>query len=714
MIATRQPFTNRAANRVVAGLLLALAIGTGPHAGAQPAVTDKVAEPKKAAESDPNSEQVNWVTFGFGGVSTGGDRTQFQERWGRSKGLLGGLEDLHYELMFGKKGMFELDSRAMYGGQDFSVRLEVVDPDRGFVRGGFREFRTWYDGSGGYFPRTGAAFSFYDEDLGVNRGGFWVEGGLTPPDGPMLTLRYAREFRKGTKDSLIWGDSTQGGTTRGLVPSLRELNEIRNRIDADLKHTIGKSDVGLGLRLDLVENNNAFKERRRPGEAADRYITQRDVFESDMLNVRAFTETRLNDRTLLTSGYSYTRLDTDIGGSRIYGGAFDVPYSTVYPGKQARDEGYVNLTGGSIMDQYVMNVSLRLEPAADWVVVTSLRAERLDTDGLSSFTENTTGTAAGFPASSALMLNSRQNGFVNVTEAIEARFTGFTNWVLYARGEWSESDGYLRELEQDLTAGTTGVSRSTDSERFTQKYTVGANWYPLRRLHLSGQYYHKSRENDYFNITDSTPNNAGTDRYPAYIREHTFQTDDLNVRATWRPRPNVTSVTRYDFQVSSIETVGGSLGGIESAKTTAHIISQTLTWVPWSRLFLQGSFSYALDATTTPYGAITGAAAGLVSDARNDYWQASTAATFVLDDKTDFKASYFYYRANNFIDNSGVSMPYGTSAQDHSVSAALIRNFSKAVRGTLSYGYFAHRDETSSGRDSYGAHLFFSTITYRF
>ncbi len=695
---------------LIAGTLLL----TSP-AGAQTASTNKVAEPKKAeAAADPNEEPVNWVTFGFGGAAVKGDRAQFQERWGRQPGVLGGLEDFHYELMFGQKGLLELDGRAMYGGQDFSVKLKVVDPDHGFVKAGFHQFRTFYDGSGGYFPRTGGAFSFYDEDFGVDRGEVWIEGGLTPPDGPMLTLKYAHEYRKGRKDSLVWGDSTQGGTTRGLVPSFRELNEARNRIEANMKHTLGVTEFGLGLRLDLVDNNNAFKERRRPGEAADRYITQRDIFESDMFNVRAFTESRLNEAVWLTTGYSYTRLNTDIGGSRIYGASFDAPYLPVYAGKQARDEGYVNLSGGSIVDQYVMNLSLRLELAENWVLVPSLRAEKLDTTGSALFTENTTGTVAPFPASSALNLNTRQNGYQTISEALEARFTGFTNWLIYARGEWSESDGYLRELEQDLTAGTTGVSRSTDSDRFTQKYTIGANWYPLRRLHFSGQYYHKARENHYTHLTDSTPNTVGTDRYPAYIREHTFKTDDFNLRATWRPRPNLTSVTRYDYQISTIETYAGSLAGIESGKTTAHIISQNLTWVPWPRLFWQANFSYALDSTTTPYRQITGAAANLVSDSRNDYWQAGTALTFVVDDKTDFQANYFFYRANNFINNDGVSMPYGTSAQDHAVNAAFIRNFSKAVRGTLSYGYFVHHDETTGERDNYDAHLVFSTITYRF
>ena len=683
--------SKQAVSRALPALLLAILAWTEPHVGAQPVATNKVAE-LKPAEAEPGEAPVNWITFGLGGVSTSGNRAQFQERWGMKQGVLGGLQDFHYELMFGKKGMLELDGRAMYGGEDYSVKLQVVDPDRGFLRAGFRQFRTWYDGSAGYVPATGSAISLGSDELSLNRGEFWIEAGLTPPDGPMLTLKLSRDYRKGTKDSLIWGDSTQGGVTRGMVPSFRELDEIRNRVLADLRHTVGKSDFGIGLRLDLVDNDSKFKERRTPEAAGvgNRYVTQRDVFESDMFNIRAFTETRLNEQALLTSGYSYTRMDTDLGGSRIYGASFDAPYSPAYV-----DSGYTSLSGGSIVDQYVMNLSLRLEPFPDFVIVPSLRAEKIDTG------DNSTYSVANVPTG----ITRVQSGFLTVSEALEARFTGFTNWVLYARGEWSEGDGYLREQSTPV------ILRNTDSERFTQKYTLGANWYPLRRLHFSGQYYHKTADNDYTHLTDSTANTlVGGNRYPAFLRENNFQTDDVNLRATWRPLPNITSVTRYDYQISRIIMRGDNLGSVESGQTTGHIISQNLTWVPWSRLFLQGSFSYALDSTTTPASSIT----RTVTDARNDYWQTSATLTFVVDDQTDLQASYFYYRANNFINNSSISMPYGTSANDHAVNVGLIRNFSKTVRGSLSYGYFRHRDETSGGIDNYDAHLVFSTVSYRF
>jgi len=387
----------------------ALMLWVGEDAWAQTTTTNKVTEAKPAAEAS-GEEPLNWITTGIGGAFTSGDQTQFQERWGTRRGFIGGLQDFHYERFLGKKGVLELDSGAMYGGEDYSLHLRVADPDIGFVRGGFHQFRRWYDGSGGYYPATGRRFSLYNEDYAVERGEVWIEAGLTPPDGPTLTLKYTHSYRNGTKDSLIWGDSTQGATQRGMVPSFRTLDEKRDRIEADARQAFGRTDVGLGLRVEMVDNNNGFYERRRPGEAASRFVTQRDVYESDLFNARAFTESRFNDAVMLTTGYSYTRLNTDVGGSRIYGGAFDVPYAGVYPGKQARDEGFVNLVGGSIIDQYVMNLALRVEPAEDWVLVPSVRAEKLDTTGNTQITENTTGTGAGFPASSARALNQRQRG----------------------------------------------------------------------------------------------------------------------------------------------------------------------------------------------------------------------------------------------------------------------------------------------------------------
>src|SRR6185369_9305784 len=152
----------------------------------------------------------------------------------------------------------------------------------------------------------------------------------------------------------------------------------------------------------------------------------------------------------------------------------------------------------------------------------------------------------------------------------------FTNWVLYVRGEWLEGEGNLteRQAETDPDAPATTIVRDTDSGRFTQKYLAGVNWYPRRRLNLAAQYYHKIKRNDYTHLQDSTTNAPPSgNRYPAYLVDQDFEQDDFNIRCTWRPANNLTLISRYDFQLSTVHTKADLLADVESGKTTSHIFS---------------------------------------------------------------------------------------------------------------------------------------------
>ena len=94
----------------------------------------------------------------------------------------------------------------------------------------------------------------------------------------------------------------------------------------------------------------------------------------------------------------------------------------------------------------------------------------------------------------------------------------------------------------------------------------------------------------------------------------------------------------------------------------------------------------------------------------------STTATvgLALDEKTDLQASYFYYRAHNFVDNSGASFPYGTGAQEHAVTAQISRQMNPHVRWTLKYGFYENNDKLYAGLTDYRAHVILSTLQYRF
>ncbi|RME93912.1 MAG: hypothetical protein D6766_07305, partial [Verrucomicrobia bacterium] len=253
--------------------------------------------------------------------------------------------------------------------------------------------------------------------------------------------------------------------------------------------------------------------------------------------------------------------------------------------------------------------------------------------------------------------------------------------------------------------------RATDDDRTAQKYVVGANWYPASRLSLSTEYFHKIRDNDFDHPGDTTSNLPGSlMRYPAFLRAQSFDTDDVSFRASFRPAGTLRVVGRYDFQRTTLDTRPDNLSEIQTSEMTGHIASGSISWVPWARLYLMGMVSYVFDRTETPASAAT----PLVADAHNDYWSLTASVGYALDERTDLEVQYLYYLADNYVDRSAVSTPYGAGAEQHGILVGLNRRFNARTRLGLQYGFFDYQDELSGGHRDYQAHLLYTTLSYRF
>ena len=659
----------------------------------------------------------NWFDVSVGGNFVSGNKAAFSERHQLPRDLYGGVEEFHYEQDIGKKGLLEIDGRGIFDNEDYALKINLEHPDYGFVRGGYREFRTWYDASGIYLPINDGWIEHMDDEFTLDRGELWFETGLRMPNVPELTFRYSHQFRDGGKGSTIYGETGLGVTPqRGVVPSFWEIDEERDIFELEGKHTIKETDLGLVLRYEMSEQDNARKMRRRPFEAQDRRLTQRDQVDTDLFHVRATSQTWLTDTIFFTTGYAFTTLDTDLGGSRIYGADYDAVYDPLFGRRQGRDEGFLDLVGGSKLEQHVANINLMFTPAENLTIVPSLRFENQDQKGVSQFLETNVGTDAALTPSQEALENTSDRGILDVSEGLEVRYTGLTNWVFYARGEWLQGEGDVSERQIDLLEGRVDISRDTDSTRFTQKYVAGANWYPMARMNLAAQYYYKTRENEYDHPLDQAPNNTGGNRYPAYIVDQNFKTHDINFRVTLRPMSQLTLVTRYDFQMTTFDNQMDFLSSVESAESTAHIFGQTITWVPFSRLYLQGSLNYVIDRTESeavphlnplPNG-------GQIQRSDNDYINATAMAGYVLTDKDDLQAQYFFYKANNYTDNSTLGVPYNSGNEEHGITASLIHRFTAAMQWTIKYGFYTASDQLSGGRDDYEAHMVYSSYRFMF
>jgi hypothetical protein len=222
---------------------------------------------------------------------------------------------------------------------------------------------------------------------------------------------------------------------------------------------------------------------------------------------------------------------------------------------------------------------------------------------------------------------------------------------------------------------------------------------------LAFQYYHKIKANEYRATRDNTTSTA--DRYPAYITDQDFETDDFNVRVSWRPAPLLNFVTRYDYQQSTITSTEVGLPEAESSDYTSHIISQSATWSPTGRLYVTGNVNVTFDQVATP-------AYAFVKHGDNNYVNGSLGGGYALAKLDDVYFDYSWFRASNFIDNSQTSLPYGLSQKQQAASITWVRRQTEQLIYTVRYGYITNTDGTTGGRNDFDAHTIYGKVQYHF
>jgi hypothetical protein len=679
-------------------------------------------------------EYKNWIELGIGGNIINGDVAQFKQEHRISGDVFGGIQDLHFEETFGKNGLFSVDGHAIWDNNDYDITVQLSQPNVGYIKAGYTEFRSWYDGNGGFLPTQGGTwFPPPIPEMHIDRGEAWVELGLRLPDWPEITIHYSHEFRQGQKDSTIWGDTSLTGLainpTRKIIPSFRDIDETRDIFAFDASKTFGNTDVLLGMRYEHNENDDSLNMERNAGQigvvpGGQRFVTQHQKDDVDLFSGHSITETRLTDTLWFTTGYSYTTLTNDLSGTRIFGTHFDSAFGEPVPTLGQRDHAFLDLAGTAQVNEHVVNANLFWMPLESLAVLTGFRYthENLDTDSSFLAEEPVPNTPPFSPINPAHGFHygppepgfgERLADYDRFAQRLELRYTGIANWLFYAEGEWEEEYGHINEnqnIDEDVP-----LDKNTNA--LGQKYTIGANWYPMMRLSLSGQYYHKIASYDEDIISAAFPRLINQD----------WNTDDLNVRITFRPKiptrlGTLALVTRYDFVHTTIDgqwevfSDGELLAELQTGEIKKHVITESINWNPLARFYLQANVSYTLNQTDTPANDINLVpnTSPTVVNFRNDYWTVTSAFGYIIDDRTDFYAEYSFYCANDHFKNAVVAVPYGLGATEHTASASITRQVTKQMRLLLRYSYFNYRDVTSGGHNNYEAHALYSGLQYRF
>lgn len=676
-----------------------------------------------AADQEPAYE--NYIDLSTGYSLQQGDRAGFQRGTQMRKDGYLGIEDLRYTREIDDTTSLKLRGKALAGNGDYLLDLVINKDEVGFLKFGFKQFRTYYDGSGGVWPSTGQSFTIFDEAQHIDRSNLWFEAGLNRPDQPSFVLRYDYLTRKGEKPSSSWSDSglpVSAAATRYIIPAFWEIDEKRHVVQGDVAKHGEKTAWNVGLRFDKGEYDNSRKIRRRVAEpTADRYVTNREGQEFDIFQIRGSYLVDITEQIKLTTAVSRTKIDTTLSGSRVVGANWDAAYSDNYPGKQARDEGYFALPGQDLgkseMTQTIANISLMYRPLEHLTIVPSLRFEKTEWDNEVEFVE-TNFNPVTVTIREDVLAESKKD-WKTYNYGVGLRYTGVQNLTFNVRADLSSSEGNLDEtriLEPGLPAQTISVDRDSELERTTQKFSFTTNWYPRHGVTVAAQYYYRARQNDYRAIRDTTPNTVtSSDRYPAYVSNQDFETNDFNVRLTWRISPTFRTVTRYDYMTTKINSQEVGLPFGESMTTDQNIVSESITWNPAARWFIQGNVSLTSEELTSPAVFATGTAANLVTKSNNDYVSYNLSTGYAVDDQTDLLVDYTSYEVtDNFIDNSAVSTPYGTLVKTDIVGVTYKRQLDRRTSLQLRYAYVNSEDPAFNGKADYKANVVQAKLQYRF
>ncbi len=683
---------------LVGASLLALA--------AQARAADPVIKPEQAYEGGTNTYN-NWIELSGGVLMNTGNGNQAAQGQRLNPGGFGGIQDLHYQDEVAKKTTFTLDGHSIFDQHDYSVTAGLAKEDVGYVRFLVENFRTWNSGIGGYVPSDRKAYALPGGPLSLDRGQFGFEAGLRLPDQPNITLKYDHAYRNGQENSTSWGpEHDSSGNTYRAYPGILDLDEKTDTVQLDLTHHYEKINYGVGGTYQHGDLTDTRKETFWQGEPAQQKVTDQQGTTYDMFSAHTFADSWVKTNLFLSGAFTYANLDDTFSGSRIYGDDFDAPYSPTYPGLSY---GYNRLNGNAHKNQYIWNVNLMAVPTKTFTITPSVRVQKEDWNADSAGTGTLGTDTSPFNSSSG-------RDDLELTERLEARYTGVTNWVFSAGGQWTEGQGNYHEnggLTQVNNIGPTPVNYVTDDERFFQKYFANARWYPVRRASLDFGGYYKLSHYDFNSSQDNTPNDGSTgNAYPGFIQFQSMETIDGSVRLTLRPLNSVSTVSRFEYQHSTINTEPASNSGLseqESEKLNSKIFGQNVNWTPLNWLAFQVGGNYVLSTTETPNSSYSQS----VLNSQNNYWTINFNSDIALNEKTDLNLGYFYYHADDFkIPTTG--LPLGAGAENQSATATLTRRITQNLRLTLKFAYTHYEDKSTDGYGNYNTYLVSSGLQYRF
>ena len=676
-----------------------------------------------------------------------GDTAAFAQRSGTSSNGTYGIEDLFITKDLGNDINMKVNGKAMDGSEDYLGTINFSKDDFGSVEVGYKRYRIFYDGVGGFFPLADKFQRMSNENLHVDRSAFWFTAKIQKGDGPAVTLSYHDEMRTGRKDSSEWGaiinpdaTITKGalvGTalpvnTPYIAPNVQLLDEHHNILEGSVTASFWKTTDTLKATMDWVNNNDGRVYVKYPNSTVivdppatitdDRETTDNHSFR--LLNQ---TETKFNDIVSLEVGLTYFHLTGEEGGQWItpaYNAGAKALFNTVTAG---------NIFASPTLDDYVANAFLKFTPNKDWRADIGFRDEYNSVGDSGGFT--VVSLAATAKNTSSLYQTTAQDvTYSHETDRIQTpevtlQYLGIRNLAVYAEYSDRINKGDQHWSNPFAVTSTSGTGVITtlpippgsvflqEANQDNQNAKLGANWNPLTKLTLRAEIFRKDHTNKFIGAN----NYVGTASFGAlYATGYTFTGTTLS--AIFKPVPELTFNTRYQQQDGKMSVtanvVNGGLGyESPSGKATIRMLSETVDWAPYKQLYVKGNVSAIYNTIETTYPTVVTSATAPVAvpfvNADSNYVVGSATCGFAVDKKSDLLLQGFWEHSNNY--NPQVALggqPYGASFEIESVTGGIKHKFSSRLIGEAKVGYMKGTSDTTGGFTNFNGPLAYLSLTY--
>ncbi len=599
-----------------------------------------------------------------------GDEGAFAQRNG-FKNYAAGIEDSYFFREFDESEL-TIRLQALAGSNEIGVDVHYEEWDSYYLHFGVRQNRSFYDASGGYYP-FGDEYIFPDKSTrALDYGRIWFEWGNIPEDGPQVRIRFTHYYRKGEKNSTIWGR----GAARYISPAYLDINENREVIDLEVQEIMEEQRWVVSGRFEHASTDNTLHTVNRPYSPNPQPLADNTSVQSNMGGGYAYYARQLDEKTNLSIGASILSLDANLGGYR------EITNGTAYG----------NLNGNSDFTYFVLSGNLDYLWTPEIQSTLSFNFSGEDIDGHSQIKN---GVGPNYLASS------QENYFLN--GVFETQYTGIEKLVLLGSLELGKGYGNLNELGNN-------IHRYSDIDQKNYTIRLRARYYAIPGLSFMAEYYREAKYDNYAN----TRLDFSTWAYPGFVHSLDYVTDDVNARATWRPLLGLTLVSRVDYQFNTVNTTFEGLPAEQESRFRSLVFSQSASWTPIDSVYLQGAVTYSKSFLSTPINQFGGALSLIVPETANDYWSADFNVFAVLDEQTDLQGGYHYYFADNYTDNSFYGQPYGSKAQEHWLDIQLSRQITENMRLSLRYGYARGDDDSTADYNDFEAHILYANIRYNF